>query len=79
MTTLSDIRERDASCNDAMVAFYRSFADRRYLLSLIYAYQAREREARELLRMGNTEGCDCALCVRSQTWLAAPPIEGEGE
>lgn len=29
MSDLSDIRERDASCNDVMVAIYHSFADRR--------------------------------------------------
>jgi hypothetical protein len=77
MSTLSDIRERDAAWNAEEMERLPAIVDRRYLLSLIDAYQAREREARELLRMGNTEGCDCALCVRSRTWLAAPRVEGE--
>ena len=95
MTTLSDIRERAQILRDARLGgrdalvragkwphtFDQCATDRAYLLSLIDAYQAREREARELLE--EAEGPE-ALWIRDfdqrrDAWLAAPPIEGEGE
>ena len=88
MTTLSDIRERDAIDERFAVhavpkairdAITQAARDRRHLLQLIDAYQAREREARELLE--EAEGPE-ALWIRDfdqrrDAWLAAQPIEGE--
>jgi len=80
MTTLSDIRERDAEPVHAHDYMTHAHVDRRYLLSLIDAYQAREREARELLKDGfGYDDIHRNLYKRCDAWLAAPPVEGEGE
>ena len=82
MTTLSDIRERDAAWNAEEMERLPAIVDRRYLLRLIDAYQQREREARELI-VGARDahwtkaGANKWLAAR-EAWRAAPPlIEGE--
>jgi len=81
MTTLSDIRERDAEPVHAHDYMTHAHVDRRYLLQLLDAYQAREREAAAALEnfLCDTDPCDCSSCVIARAWLAAPPVEGEGE
>ena len=88
MTALSDIRERDAEPVHAHDYMTHAHVDRRYLLSLIDAYQAREREARFIIggvasAKGVTADDNRKWCrdwnERRTAWLAAPPVEGEGE
>jgi len=96
MTTLSDIRERDAGMpakcfresTYADPPSATTVRDRRYLLKLLDAYQAREREARELLAEAgeyyHSQYCGGGTKYpgfenRRDAWLDAPPVEGEGE
>jgi len=86
MTTLSDIRERDAEPVHAHDYMTHAHVDRRYLLSLIDAYQAREREARWIIiGVASAKGTTVEdyhdwwreWNDRRDAWLAAPPVEGE--
>ena len=96
MTTLSDIRERAQILRDARLGgrdalvragkwphtFDQCATDRAYLLSLIDAYQAREREARELMQeiCRPWKGWDLSdghSVRRAEAWLAATPAATE--